>query len=127
MHHRWNLQKPGFNPDLLRYKTALQAAVPDTARVVVGLDPSGFIYLYHLHKKGWCIDSLHHTNRLLQEALQGGAEYLYSDDRGLDSLARPFLSDMLGTWGSFRVYRLREGELFAPRPLLPLFQISPKE
>lgn len=112
MHHRWDTSRPGFNPDLLRYKKAFQAAVPDTPRVVVGLDESCFIYLYHLHKKGWCIDSLHRANTLLQRALRGGAQYLYTDNRELDSIARPFIDENLSSRGSIRLYRLRKGDIF---------------
>ena len=112
MHHRWDPSRPGFNPDLLGYKKLLQAAVPDTARVVVGLDESCFIYLYHLHKKGWCIDSLHRASTLLQKALRYGAQYLYTGDRELDSIARPFVEENLSSWGSIRLYRLRKGDVF---------------
>ncbi|GIV24391.1 MAG: hypothetical protein KatS3mg026_0083 [Bacteroidia bacterium] len=114
MHHRWNPEKPGFNPDLLICKTHLQNAVPDTSRVVVGLDKSGFIYLYHLHKKGWCLSSLEDSCLLEQAVLQGG-EYLYSDSRALDSLARPYLREKVKECGSFRVYRLAtHSESMAP-------------
>ncbi|RMF48213.1 MAG: hypothetical protein D6750_07990 [Bacteroidetes bacterium] len=105
MHHRWNPEKPGFNPDLLLCKSLLRQAVPDTALIVVGLDESRFIYLYHLHKKGWCLSSLEEF-RLLQQAAFEGGRYLYSDSRALDSLARPYLQEKVTECGTFRVYRL---------------------
>lgn len=116
MHHRWAPDRAGFNPDLLHYKTPLQNAIPDTARVVVGIDESNFIYLYHLHKKGWCIDSLSHANSVLQRAIREGAQYLYSSDRALDSVARPFIESRLGSWGSIRLYHLRKGDVFEASP-----------
>lgn len=105
MHHRWNPEKPGFNPDLLTCKAQLRNAIPDTALVVVALDESRFIYLYHLHKKGWCLSSLE-DSCLLDQAVLEGSRYLYSDSRALDSLARPYLRGKITECGTFRVYRL---------------------
>jgi len=105
MHHRWNPEKPGFNPDLLSCKSLLRQAVPDTALVVVGLDESRFIYLYHLHKKGWCLSSLEEYH-LLKQAISEGGQYLYSDSRALDSLVGPYLREKVTECGTFQVYRL---------------------
>ncbi|MCS7298061.1 MAG: hypothetical protein RMK19_04440 [Bacteroidia bacterium] len=113
MHHRWDSSKPGFNPDLLHHKWALRSAVPDTARVVVGVDPSSFIYLYHLHKKGWCITNDSLAERVLHEALKEGASYMYSDSRRLDHLAQEYISDTLGKWGEFYVYKLSDPKRFS--------------
>ncbi|MCX7605810.1 MAG: hypothetical protein N2170_00920 [Bacteroidia bacterium] len=107
MHHRWDPSQPGFNPDLLRYKKELQAAVPDSERVIIGIDQSRFIYAYHIHKKGWCIADEREIPSVLETALRKGVHYLYSDSRILDSIAAPHIQAERGKWGSFRVYELR--------------------
>ncbi|GIV23601.1 MAG: hypothetical protein KatS3mg025_1260 [Bacteroidia bacterium] len=103
MHHRWNPQKPGFNPDLLTYKKALQQAVPDSALTLAGVDESSFIYLYHLHKKGWCIPD---PSKLPPDSIYQKAQFAYSDNRQLDSLLAPYISHEIGRWGTFRVFKL---------------------
>src|SRR5690606_30682177 len=44
MQSRWNSDSPGFNKDLLTFKTELQNAVPKDALVIAGNDISHFIF-----------------------------------------------------------------------------------
>ncbi|MFZ5940190.1 MAG: ArnT family glycosyltransferase [Bacteroidota bacterium] len=76
---RWNPESPGFNKDLLVYKTELRAAVPEDALVVVGNDRSHFIFLYYIDKKGWGFDRDNFSPEKLQEMIGKGAAYLYTD------------------------------------------------
>ena len=55
MQGRWNTDSPGFNKDLLLFKTELQDAIPKDALVVAGNDESHFIFFYYINKKGWGI------------------------------------------------------------------------
>lgn len=109
INHRWNATSPGFNADLLTHRTALRAAVPDSALVVAGNDVSTHIVLYHLHKKGWTFNGSQLNAHLLKRYINEGAEYLYSDDPLLLKNAKieAQINDTVLTAGSFRVYRLK--------------------
>jgi 4-amino-4-deoxy-L-arabinose transferase-like glycosyltransferase len=110
MQQRWNPEDPGFNVDVLRNKTALQAAVPAQALIVAGNDVSHFIWLYHLDKKGWCFEGDRVSADSLQSWRSRGAAYLYSDSRKLENRPdiAPQLERLLDSFGSLRVYRLKE-------------------
>jgi hypothetical protein len=109
MHKRWNPDNPGFNADVLRHKSALQAAVPEDALVVAGNDVSHFIWLYHLDKKGWCFEKDGLRADSLQSWRSRGAAFIYSDSRKLEQ--RPDIAGQLDrlvdSFGSVRVYKLR--------------------
>ncbi|HLF14905.1 MAG TPA: glycosyltransferase family 39 protein [Bacteroidota bacterium] len=109
INHRWDLESPGLNRDLLVYKADLQNAVPNDALCVVGNDESHHIFFYYINKKGWGF----HNNGLDHGRLKGmiirGARYLYSDSRGIDEneTIQPLIGDLVLERGSIRVYRLR--------------------
>ncbi len=50
---RFSLADPGIPRSLFSSKAALQTFIPPHTRVVVLGDPSSFIVLYHLNRKGW--------------------------------------------------------------------------
>lgn len=75
----WNLESPGFNKNLLDYKTELRNAVPKDALVVAGNDKSHFIFLYYIDKKGWAFDTDQMDAEKLKSMIKAGAEYLYTD------------------------------------------------
>ncbi len=106
--HRWNLESPGFNRDLLAHKTELRNAVPDDALCVVGNDESRNIYFYYIGKKGWGFDHDNLEPGRLKEMILRGARYLYSDSRAIDESAafKPFLNGLVLESGTIRVYRL---------------------
>ncbi len=106
--HRWDLESPGFNRDLLVHKVELQNAVPDDALCVVGNDESRNIYFYYIGKKGWGFDHDNLEPGDLKGMIQRGAKYLYSDSREIDDgeSIKPFLDGLVMEKGTIRVYRL---------------------
>ncbi len=79
MHVRWNPDSPGFNKDLLVYKTELREAVPKDALVIAGNDLSHFIFFYYIDKKGWAFDSDMLTSEKVKSSIEKGAKYIYTD------------------------------------------------
>jgi hypothetical protein len=111
MQGRWDLESPGFNVNLLKYRQELRDAVPDEALCIAGNDESHRIFLYYIDKKGWAFDKNRLDPALLGELIGRGARYLYCDSRivdedpGIDL----WLDELILQKGSVRVYRLREG------------------
>ncbi len=109
MQSRWDTVDPGFNKDLLIYKTELRKAVPDDALVVAGNDQSHYIFFYYIDKKGWAFDHDRLSAQQLQSMIEKGATYLYSDSRTIDndSNVAALIDDTVIKKGSVRVYRLK--------------------
>lgn len=107
---RWNIEKPGFNKDLLIYKSKLRNAVPDSSLCIAGNDISEFIMLYYIDKKGWVFSDNNLNPSKLAEMIRSGARYLYTDNH--DLLIRqeisPFIDKEIAVYGSIEVYKLRE-------------------
>jgi 4-amino-4-deoxy-L-arabinose transferase-like glycosyltransferase len=105
---RWKPASPGFNVDLLNYKSQLRNAVPDNALCVVGHDQSGFIFLYYVHKKGWTYNEDWFNNKQMEEWVNKGAKYFYSDSRKIDENEgiKIFLGKKVAEQGSVIVYEL---------------------
>ncbi|TND10257.1 MAG: hypothetical protein FD123_505 [Bacteroidetes bacterium] len=106
---RWDEKDPGFNADLLTYKTQLRSAVPPDARIIIGNDMSANIGFYYTGKKGWNFFDDNLTPERLNDLLGKGAQYLYSDSRKIESdeKIKPFLGETVGTFGSIHVIRLK--------------------
>ncbi|MBL4706235.1 MAG: glycosyltransferase family 39 protein [Flavobacteriales bacterium] len=103
----WNQENPGINRDLIHLKKELQSAVPDEALCVVGNDRSGFIYFYHLDKKGWNFYDDALTIDQLKEMKSKGAEYLYSNSDGVNQMVEQELNLVkIAETNSFSVYKL---------------------
>lgn len=83
--YRWNIDPGAENPDFLKYKVELRKATPDTSLVIVANDISPYIYLYHLHKKGWAVECYRMSGDTLADRIKHGARYFYCDTRRLDS------------------------------------------
>lgn len=109
MQSRWNPESPGFNRDLLTYKTELQNAVPKDALVVAGNDESHFIMFYYIDKKGWGFDSDKLTSDKLQVMIEKGAKYLYSDSEKINNSVEfaKYLDKMIMRKGTIRIYSLK--------------------
>ena len=109
MQGRWDLESPGFNVNLLKYREELRNAIPDNALCVAGNDESHRIFLYYIDKKGWTFSDDKLDPSLLRELIGKGARYLYSDSRFVDE--NPAINSLLGDRvlqkGSIRIYRLR--------------------
>lgn len=110
MQDRWNPESPGFNPDLLKYKSELRAAVPDDALVVTGNDVSSCIFLYYIDKKGWSFTDGHLSGKELDSLISQGAEYLYIDSDAFANRAdiQAHLGEKITEKGSIQVFQLRE-------------------
>lgn len=113
IHPRWEDANAEFNLDWALHRDALRAAVPDDALVVAGPDVSHCIFLYYIHKKGWCWDANQtFSAQRLRQWISDGARYLYSDDRHYDqdSAIGPLLGPEIGQYGSVRVYALPQAQ-----------------
>lgn len=108
MDGRWKPEAPRFNKDFLAYKNELRNAVPKDALIVTGNDISHFIYFYYTDKKGWGFDNDNLSSSDLNEMINKGAEYLYSDSRSLEDNEniRQYLESLILEKGSVRIYKL---------------------
>jgi len=110
MQHRWDTELPGFNKDLLFYKTELRDAVPKDALVVAGNDESHFIFFYYIDKKGWGFHNDELNALQLREMIDRGAEYLYCDSRSIDEndQTRKLLGEIILQKESIKIYKLKK-------------------
>jgi hypothetical protein len=110
MKDRWDMGSPGFNKDLLTYKEELRNAVPDDALCIAGNDESTCIFFYYINKKGWAFSSDKLRGMNMQQMIDKGASYLYSDSRTFeaDTSVAPNLGDLVTEKGSLRVYALKK-------------------
>lgn len=106
---RWDERDPGFNPDLLKYKTELRKAVPVGAKVIVGNDPSGHIGLYYVDREGWNFNLDQLSVEQLKSLMAKGARYLVSDSRKVEGDAQlmPFFGETK-VIGSYHVILLKQ-------------------
>lgn len=113
MQSRWREDSPGFNKDVLMYKTELQNAAPKDALCIVGNDISHFIFFYHLDKKGWGFDNDQLDTENIKEMINQGAQYLYSDTRSIDENPEIslLLEHLILEKGSMRVYKLKSKDI----------------
>ena len=109
MYERWIPESPGFNKDLLEYKSELREIIPNDALVIVGNDVSRYISFYYIDKKGWGFDNDNLTSDKLKTMIDNGAEFMYSDSRKVDSseLITPHLDELILKKGSIKVFRLK--------------------
>ena len=109
MYERWVPESPGFNRDLLEYKSELREIIPNDALVIIGNDVSRYISFYYIDKKGWGFDNDNLTPDKLKTMIDNGAEFLYSDSRKVDSneLITPHLDELILKKGSIKVFRLK--------------------
>lgn len=109
MKKRWNIESPGFNSDLLKYKNELRSAVPYNALCIVGKDESRFIYFYYIDKKGWSFANDSLIKEEIENRIENGAQYLYSDSRQIDSqfIALKHIDTLIVEKGSIKVFKLK--------------------
>jgi hypothetical protein len=101
--HAWNQD----NMELIAFKDELQSAVPSDALCIIGNDESGFIYFYHLNKKGWSFKDDDLSEARINELKEKGAQYLYSDSEVTNQFVERNLGlSQVSEIGSFRVYKL---------------------
>ena len=109
MQGRWNTDSPGFNKDLLLFKTELQDAIPKDALVVAGNDESHFIFFYYINKKGWGFDNDKLTPEMLNSMIEKGAEYLFTDSNVILNRSNivTFLDKLILERGTIKIYSLK--------------------
>jgi 4-amino-4-deoxy-L-arabinose transferase-like glycosyltransferase len=114
MKGRWQADSPGFNKDLLEHKIALRNIVPKNALCIVGNDESHFIFFYFIDKKGWSFDKDEIFKLNIEDCIQKGAKYLYTDSRKIenDENVKPFLKKLITEKGTIRVYELKKNTQF---------------
>lgn len=100
---------------LVKHKTELRNLVPDDALVVVGNDPSGFIFLYHIGKKGWTFEQNWLLSGDLQLYMDKGAKYLYSNTDFVEKepTISIFLSKPIFNKDGCKVYQLIKPDGFS--------------
>lgn len=105
--NRWSPM--GNEGPLLAHKDELRGLIPDDALVVVGNDPSSFIYLYHLGKKGWAFEQNWITAEQLNDQINRGAEYLVSNTEFVkeDTSISQFLEEPIFDKDGITVYPLK--------------------
>jgi len=108
MQTRWDIEKPGFNKDLLLYQHELRAVVPDSELCIAGNDESGYIFFYYIHKKGWAFQKDEPDIEQLKQWRNRGASYLYSDSEEIDRKAfeAGIIECLILKRESIRVYKL---------------------
>lgn len=105
---RFDTIEPGFNGCYYKYKNELRQLPANDDYCVVGNDPSGFILLYYIDKKGWSFDNNYLPSAQLKTWIDKGAKYLYTDSF-VDTLPdiKAQLAEKIFEKGTLRVYRLR--------------------
>lgn len=105
---RWRSGDLGFNPDLLHHRETLRNAVPGNALVIAGSDPSTYIFLYYIDKKGWALVDDHLDSLRLSDMIRSGAQYWYTDQPIGDRQGLlPYIDGEVTRAGSIGVYKLK--------------------
>jgi hypothetical protein len=105
---RW--EPMGGEAAIHEHKEELRNLIPDSALVVVGNDASRHIMLYHIHKKGWTFEQDWLRASDLEDYIDNGAAYLYSNTDHVErspNLKR-FLDEPIFDKSGIRVYPLKK-------------------
>lgn len=79
---------------LVKHKEELRNLIADDVLVVAGNDPSTFIFLYHIGKKGWVFEQNWLVSGNLQDHMAKGAKFLYSNTDFVEN--EPSIRSLLG-------------------------------
>jgi hypothetical protein len=106
---RWKIGPNDEDASFMKYKKDLRNAVPDTSLVIVANDISPFIYLYHIHKKGWAVMNYWMWGDTMADRIHHGARYFYCDTRKLDNDPgiRKHLDHLIMQRDSIKVWALK--------------------
>ena len=105
---RWDTNDPGFNPVYFAYEKQLRSITPSDALCIVGNDPSRYILLYYINRKGWAFDNDELTGQQLGYDISKGAKYLFLDSHIDDNPGiKAHLDEKIFEKGSLRVYKLK--------------------
>ncbi len=110
MHHRWNIENPGFNPNLYKYHHEITSVIPENGRIIAGNDESLHIWLYYLKRRGFNFSNETISLQEYQQYRAAGAGFLISDSRAVENITfiAKDLEKLLLEKGDIRVYKLRE-------------------
>ncbi len=111
MYARWDVESPGFNVNLLRYRQELREAVPGNALCIAGNDESYRIFLYYIDKKGWSFTRDRMDKTRIEGMIGRGVRFLFSDSRKVDKdpeIILP-LDQLVLEKGNIRIFGLRAG------------------
>ncbi len=73
---RWDTKDPGFDPAFFKHKKELRHLTPANAYCIAGNDPSHYILLYYIDRKGWAFDNDGLNNDLLAYYINHGGKIL---------------------------------------------------
>ena len=99
---------------LVKHKDELRNLVNDDVLVVAGNDPSNFIFLYHIGKKGWTFEQDWILSGDLQLQMDKGAKFLYSNTNFVEKepTISLFLGEPIFDKDGIKVYPLRKPKEF---------------
>jgi hypothetical protein len=105
---RWNPGVTEYCHDLFQYRDELRAAVPDTALVVMGNDPTMNIMPYYIDKKGWTYVDNELQKFNLECYIRDGATFLYTNSEVTlqDTSLRPLFKREVAVYGIIHVFEL---------------------
>jgi hypothetical protein len=89
INHRWDPAHPGFNTDYLVHQLNLQRNIPKDGICIVDSDPSSFICLYYLKRRGYSLKEKEISSEKVEELYNKGARYLISEDTLFDPSRYP--------------------------------------
>jgi len=106
---RWDIYHPEFNPTYYKYKDELRNLTPKDATCVIGYDESHYILLYYIDRKGWAFDKSWFDEKLLENFISEGADYIFLDEN-IDSLPgiKAHLGEKIFDKETVRVYKLKK-------------------
>ncbi len=105
---RWDTQDPGFNPVYFKYEKELRNLTPQNAYCIVGNDPSHYILLYYIDRKGWAFDYDRLDGDQLSYYVSKGAKYLFLDSHIDDNPGiKAHLYEKIFDKETLRVYKLK--------------------
>ena len=106
----WNTENPGFNADLYRFRNELRLLIPKDELVVAGNDFTTSIFLYYIKRKGWTFDKDQLYNDNLENYINQGAKYLYTDSEAVIKTNSNLIKQKIGQFGSIQVFELQANQ-----------------
>jgi uncharacterized membrane protein YuzA (DUF378 family) len=105
---RWDKKDPEFNATYFHYKDEIRHLTPPGSFCVIGNDPSHYILLYYIDRKGWAFDNDQLDEKLLSDYISKGARYLFLDSHIDDNPGiKAHLEQKIFEKDSVRVYKLK--------------------
>ena len=108
IHARCDTKDPGFDAAYYEYEKELRNLTPQNAYCIVCNDPSNFILLYYIDRKGWALKNDQLNNNVLTDCISKGAKYIFLVDQ-MDSQPeiRTHLDGKIFDKNNLKVYKLK--------------------